>query len=111
MFTKEVYKRTEFNFPKVKLEMHPKAIKCKHCEDGYRHQVGNCVLCNYGLAPFSEGDFYGTMPDIDDHYTRLQKLMSLNSMLLMADPQISWPRKDGRPHWCYDLYIGWKVNI
>lgn len=27
-------------------------VKCRHCEAGYRHRVGNCVLCGCGPAPF-----------------------------------------------------------
>jgi hypothetical protein len=27
------------------------AIKCRHCDEGFRHPVGNCVLCGYGPAP------------------------------------------------------------
>ena len=30
------------------------AIKCHHCAEGYRHPVGNCVLCGWGPAPGAE---------------------------------------------------------
>lgn len=26
-------------------------VRCAHCEDGWRHAVGNCVLCGLGPAP------------------------------------------------------------
>lgn len=28
-----------------------KPIKCRYCEHGWRHFVGNCVLCGWGPAP------------------------------------------------------------
>lgn len=30
------------------------AVKCPRCADGYRHPVGNCVLCGSGPAPGAE---------------------------------------------------------
>lgn len=26
-------------------------VKCSYCENGFRHPVGNCVLCGCGPAP------------------------------------------------------------
>lgn len=27
-------------------------VKCSHCDDGWRHVVGNCVLCGCGPSPW-----------------------------------------------------------
>lgn len=26
-------------------------VKCRHCPDGYRSVIGNCVICGWGPAP------------------------------------------------------------
>lgn len=28
-----------------------KPFKCNNCDDGWRHAIGNCVICGYGPAP------------------------------------------------------------
>lgn len=40
-------------------------VPCRHCDAGYRHVVGNCVVCGYGPAPGSV-NFHGEpMPATD----------------------------------------------
>jgi hypothetical protein len=36
-------------------------LKCTYCVPGYRHPVGNCVLCGWGPSPSSIRDA-GLMP-------------------------------------------------
>lgn len=26
-------------------------VKCNHCAAGYRHRIGNCILCGHGPSP------------------------------------------------------------
>jgi hypothetical protein len=49
------------------------AIKCMHCPDGYRHPVGNCVLCGWGPSPTKNGEFR-TTPKASEKERVLERL-------------------------------------
>lgn len=52
------------------------AVACRHCAEGARHRVGNCVLCGCGPAPGAED-----LPPVDDDRQRLGAMARLYTQL------------------------------
>ena len=96
--------------------MHPAARKCSRCEEGYRHPVGNCVLCGSGPAP---GGF-DEIPSKRDRQARFMALGRLNMQLLSNEsasaqvcgtgPLLDYGLKPG-PIQCTSYTVKFNYNV
>lgn len=57
------HKRVEMKINIPKMDETP--VRCRHCPRGFRHPVGNCVVCGCGPAPGAVNWFGEPMPETE----------------------------------------------
>lgn len=98
--------------------MNTRAVKCSRCKDGYRHPVGNCVLCDAGPSrasnfgwPDPSGKGLTKKPKTDEE--KFMALGELNMQLSTTDP-INPKPFFGIEHFKdikWELYISWNYKV